>query len=293
MILSEAEFHEASTLEQASELMGRWGAQAQLLAGGTNLLVDLKTDRFRTGHVISINRIAALRGISAADGGVRIGALTTINRLAASAVIRERFPALLDAAREMASPQIRNIATVGGNIAGAVPCADLPPVLAVMCASVSLWSPSGSRTLPIEAFFVGPRETVRRSDEILTEIFVPDAPARSGAAYARFGLREANAVAVAAVAAGLVLAEDGTVGEARICLSAVASKPTLVTAAESLLMGKVLDEGGLDRAAKAAVAASQPISDLRGTADYRRELVGIMTRRALVTAHKRAAGGMQ
>ena len=97
MILSEAEFHEASTLEQASELMGCWGAQAQLLAGGTNLLVDLKTDRFRTGHVISINRIAALRGISAADGGVRIGALTTINQLAASTAIRERFPAILDA----------------------------------------------------------------------------------------------------------------------------------------------------------------------------------------------------
>jgi len=120
MILSEAEFHEASTLERASELMGCWGAQAQLLAGGTNLLVDLKTDRFRTDHVISINRIAALRGISGADGGARIGALTTINQLPASTFIRERFPALLDAAREMASPQIRNMATVGGNIAGAV-----------------------------------------------------------------------------------------------------------------------------------------------------------------------------
>jgi len=192
----------------------------------------------------------------------------------------------------MASPQIRNIATVGGNIAGAVPCADLPPVLAVMCASVSLWSPSGTRTLPIEAFFVGPRETVRRSDEILTEIFIPHAPARYGAAYARFGLREANAVAVAGVAAGLLLGEDGSVAEARICLCAVTPTPKLVTAAESLV-GKALDEAALDRAAAAAVEASQPISDLRGTADYRRDLVGIMTRRALVTAHKRAAGGKQ
>jgi len=292
MILSEAEFHEASTLEQASELMGCWGAQARLLAGGTDLLVDLKTDRLRADHVISINRIAALRGISAAEGGVRIGALTTINQLAASTVIRERFPAILDATREMASPQIRNLATVGGNIAGAVPCADLPPILAVLRASISLWSSPGERVLPLEAFFIGPRQTVRRGGEILSQIFIPYPAARFGAAYARFGLREANAVAVAGVAAGLLLAEDGKVAEARICLCAVAPTPKLVTATESLV-GKVLDEAALDRAATAAVEASQPISDLRGTADYRRDLVGILTRRALVTAHKRAAGGKQ
>ena len=293
MILSEAEFHEASTLEQAAELMACCGDQARFLAGGTSLVVDLKTDRYRVGHVISINRIAALRGISPADGGVRIGALTTLNQVATSAVIRERFPALVEAAREMASPQIRNLGTVGGNIVGAVPCADLPPVLTVMHATVSLWSSKGQRAMPIETFFVGPRQTVRRDDEILTEVFVPDPQARFGAAYARFGLREANSVAVAGVAAGVVLREDGKVGAARICLNAVASTPKMVAAAESLLVGKVLDEAALDRAAEAAVETSQPISDLRGTADYRRHLVGIMTRRALVSAHKRAMGGKQ
>ncbi len=293
MILSEAEFHQASTLEQAAELMASWGAQAQLLAGGTGLVVDLKTDRYPAGHVISINRIAALRGISPADGGVRIGALTTLNQLATSALIRQRFLVLVEAAREMASPQIRNLGTVGGNIVGAVPCADLPPVLTVMHATVGLWSPTGQRVIPIETFFVGPRATVRRNDEILTEVFVPDPPKRFGAAYARFGLREANSVAVAAVAAGLVLREDGKVGAARICLNAVASTPKLVTAAERLLVGKALDEAALDRAAEAAVEAAQPISDLRGTADYRRDLVGIMTRRALVAAHTRAMGEKQ
>jgi aerobic carbon-monoxide dehydrogenase medium subunit len=315
VILSEAEFHEASTLEQAAELMACWGAQARFLAGGTGLVVDLKTDRYRLGHVISINRIAGLRGISPADGGVRIGALTTVgaglltaaradggvrigalttlNQLATSTVIGQRFPALVEAAREMASPQIRNLGTVGGNIVGAVPCADLPPVLTVMHAAVSLWSAKGQRVIPIETFFVGPRQTVLRDDEILTEIFIPDPQARFGAGYARFGLREANSVAVAAVAAGLVLREDGTVGEARICLNAVASTPKMVAAAESLLVGRAVDEAALDRAAAAAMEASQPISDLRGTADYRRDLVGILTRRALVTAHKRATGGKQ
>jgi carbon-monoxide dehydrogenase medium subunit len=163
--------------------------------------------------------------------------------------------------------------------------------MAVMYAMINLWSPSGVRNMPIEAFFVGPRQTVRRNDEILTEVIVPQPPARFGAAYARFGLREANAIAVAAAAASLILKADGTVDKARICLSAVAGKPTMVAEAQSALAGKVLDKGSLDRAAEAAMATAQPISDLRGSANYRRELIGTLTRRALSTAQKRAAGG--
>jgi CO/xanthine dehydrogenase FAD-binding subunit len=290
VILSDVEFHEASTLEQAAEVMVRCGAQARFLAGGTSLVVDLKTDRYQTDHVISLNRIAALRGISPADNGVRIGALTTLNEVATSDLIREKCLVIREAAREMASPQVRNLGTVGGNIVGAVPCADLPPVMAISYSTVNLWSPSGVRNIPIEAFFVGPRQTVRRNDEILTEVIVPQSPARFGAGYARFGLREANAVAVAAVAASLVLKADGTIDQARVCLSAVAGKPTLVADAQSALAGKALDESSLDRAAKAAMATAQPISDIRGSADYRRELIVTLTRRALLTAQKRAAG---
>ena len=290
MILSDIRFHEASTLEQAAELMARCGAQARFLAGGTSLVVDLKTDRYHTDHVISLNRISSLSGIAATDGGVRIGALTTLNEVATSDLIREKCLVIREAAREMASPQIRNLGTVGGNIVGAVPCADLPPVLAVSNATVNLWSPSGVRNMPVEAFFVGPRQTARRTDEILTEVIVPQEPARFGAAYARFGLREANSVAVAAVAASLLLKTDGTVEKARICLSAVAVKPTLVAGADGVLAGKALDQSGLDRAAEAAMATAQPISDVRGTAGYRRELIGTLTRRALLTAQTRAAG---
>ena len=290
MILSEAEFHNASTLEQAAELIARWGKQARFLAGGTSLIVDLKTDRYRAGHVISLNRIAALRGIAPVAGGVRIGALATLNEVATSALVREKCLVVQDAAREMASPQVRNLGTVGGNIVGAVPCADLPPVLAVSNATVNLWSPSGVRNMPIEAFFVGPRQTVRRDDEVLTEVLVPGSPAGFGAGYARFGLRQANSVAVAAVAASLQLKADGSVAVARVCLSAVAGKPTLVPEAHSALAGKVLDDNGLERAAQAAIAAALPISDLRGSAEYRRELVGTLTRRALLTARARARG---
>jgi CO/xanthine dehydrogenase FAD-binding subunit len=290
VILSDIKFHEASTLEQAAELMARCGTHARFLAGGTSLVVDLKTDRYQTDHVISLNRISSLSGIAATDDGVRIGALTTLNEVATSDLIREKCLVIREAAREMASPQIRNLGTVGGNIVGAVPCADLPPVLAVSNATINLWSPSGVRNMPVEAFFVGPRQTARRTDEILTEVIVPQAPARFGAAYARFGLREANSVAVAAVAASLLLKPDGTVEKARICLSAVAGKPTLVAGADGALAGKALDQSGLDRAAEAAMATAQPISDVRGTAGYRRELIGTLTRRALLTAQKRAAG---
>jgi CO/xanthine dehydrogenase FAD-binding subunit len=290
VVLSDIEFHEASTLEQAAELMARCGTHARFLAGGTSLVVDLKTDRYQTDHVISLNRISSLSGIAPADNGVRIGALTTLNQVATSDLIREKCLVISEAAQEMASPQIRNLGTVGGNIVGAVPCADLPPVMAVMYSTVNLWSPSGVRNMPIEDFFVGPRETVRRNDEILTEVIVPQPPARFGAAYARFGLREANSVSVAAVAASLLLKTDGAVDRARICLSAVAGKPTLVADAQSVLAGKALDESSLKRAAEAAMATAQPISDVRGSANYRRELIGTLTRRALLTAQKRAAG---
>jgi len=270
--------------------MARCGTQAHFLAGGTSLVVDLKTDRYQTNHVVSLNKIAALRGISPSDNGVRIGALTTLNEVATSDLIREKCLVVREAAREMASPQIRNLGTVGGNIVGAVPCADLPPVLAVSYATVNLWSPSGVRNMPIEDFFVGPRQTVRKTDEILTEVIVPPAPAMFGAAYSRFGLREANSVSVAAVAASLILKPGGAIDKARICLSAVAGKPTLVADAESVLAGKPLEESGLNRAAEAAMKTAQPISDVRGSAGYRRELIGTLTRRALSTAQKRAAG---
>ncbi len=288
MLLSEAEFHEPSTLEEASELMERFGPEARLLAGGTDLLVDVKRGRFQSSHVVSINRIASLRGVVPGDGEVRIGALTTVNQLATSAAIRGRFPAILDAARKIAGPQIRNMATVGGNISNANHCADLPPILMVMNAKVRLWSRSGQRVLPLEAFFIGPKQTALRAGEVLTDIFIPYPPARFGAAFARFSLREANAIAVAGVAASLVFDEDGRVREARIALSAVAPTPKLVEEAAALLAGQPLDDDSISRAAAAAVEASHPISDIRAQAEFRQSLVGTLTRSALVTARERA-----
>jgi carbon-monoxide dehydrogenase medium subunit len=282
------EVHEAASLGEASALMGRYSYDARLLAGGTDLLVDLKSGRVSVGHLVSINRIAALRGVSETDGGLRIGALTTITQLDRAPIVQQRFSALREATPQMAAPQIRNVATVGGNIASAVPCADLPPILTAMNASVVLWSPEGEREVLLETFFVGARQTVRRDDEVLTAVLVPKQPPGFGAAYARFALRDGNAIAVAAVAAGLFLDDNNTVREARIVLGAVASIPKLVESASAEVVGRSPDDEAFVRAADAAMKAAEPISDVRGSAEYRRELVCVLTRRALTNACRRA-----
>lgn len=288
MYVSEIERHEPANLGQAAELMQRFAPDARYLAGGTDLLVDLKTGRFSVAHVISLKRIDELRGVTETDGGVRIGALTTITQLSRSPIIRDRFAPTLDATRVMAAPQIRNVATVGGNVAGAVACADLPPIFTVMNATVQLWSSAGARELPIEKFYRGARSSVLRDGELISAVFVPDPPAGFGAAYARFGLREGNAIAVASVAAALVLNGNGTIKTARIALGAVAPTPVLVESAAAALIGSAPDESVFEHAAGEAQKAAKPISDIRASAEYRRELIGVLARRALHAACSRA-----
>lgn len=292
MYLPAVEFHQTSTLAEASELLQRYGGRARLLAGGTDLLVDLKAKRISVEHVISINRIPELKGIALDGGSLRIGAMTTITELDESRLVRQRFSAIRDATQVMAVRQIRNLATVGGNLASAVPCADLPPILMTMNASAAFWSPQGERLVPLSEFFRGVRKTARREEEILSGILVPETPPGFGAAYARFGLREGNAIAVAAVAAGLRLAPDGTIEAAALVLGAVSPVPKLAIAASELLCGETPDDALFDRASREAVAESAPISDVRGSADFRRELVGVLAGRALTAALRRAKEGM-
>ena len=268
--------------------MAQHGPDARWLAGGTDVLVDLKTGRISTGHLISLNRIECLHGISETDEGLRIGALTTITDLGRSPLVCEKYRPILDAARQMAAQQVRNMATAGGNITSAVPCADLPPILKAMNASITLWSREGERRVPLEPFFTGPRQTLRRSDEVLTAIHVPEMPPGFGAAYARFAQRNGNAIAVAGVAASLLLSGDGVVQKARLVLNAVAPTPRHVPEAEAALVGRRPDAESVQDAAGAARDAAEPITDVRGTADFRRHLVEALARRALWSAHERA-----
>lgn len=259
------------------------------MAGGTDVLVDLKTGRIEAEHLIHLGRIHGLRGVSNSPetGGVWIGALTTIADLENHPLLTGPYQIVREAAQEMAAPQIRNTATIGGNIAGAVPCADLPPVLGVLDAELALWSPQGRRTVAITDFFTGPRSTKRRDDEILVAIILPSPPPRFGAAYARLSLRDGNAIAVASVAASLALERNGTISAARVILGAVAPVPKPAPAAESMLLGRALSDA-IDGAVMEAMAAAEPISDLRASAEYRRDMAGVLARRALSRAHSRA-----
>lgn len=287
MLLSEADFHTVASVGEASDLLVRYGPQARLLAGGTDLLVDVKRSRFNARHVVYINGIDALRGITPTPGGLRIGALSTVSDLMNDATVRERFPAILDAARKMAGPQVRNMATVGGNICNANHCADLPPVLMVLGAQLTLHSRAGERVVPLRSFFTGSKRTALKIGELLTEIFIPYPAARSGTAFARFSLRESNAIAVAGVAAMVELDTERCVRAASISLSAVAPTTIMVEEAASMLTGRPLDEASVRAAASAAMQASHAISDLRAQEDYRRWLVESLTRTAINSAAAR------
>ncbi len=290
VFIPNVELHECDSLEEASALLTRHAPDARLLAGGTDLLVDLKTARVDVTHLVSVDRLDALRGVTVTDGALRIGAMTRISQLSASPSVSGAWSPILDATREMASPQIRNMATVGGNIASAVPCADLPPILIVFGASVVLWSPAGDRTVALDALFTGPRRIARRNDELLTAVVVPEPAEGFGAAYERFALRNANGIAVASVAAGLCVDNDGRIAAARVVIGAVAPIPKLVESAAAALIGQAAGAGTFDAAADAVMRAAEPISDVRGSAEFRRQLVPVLTRRALEKACRRAGG---
>lgn len=289
MFLPDITLHEPQTLDDASRMLRQFGNSARVMAGGTDLVVDLKTGRLAADHLVSLGRVPGLRGIrrDPAATSLRIGALTTIGELTASADLAAPFEALRDAAREMAATQVRNAATVGGNIAGAVPCADLPPVLLVLNASVILASSSGERAVRLAEFFLGPRQSAIKPGEVLTAITVPHPAPRTGAAYARFALREGNAIAVASAAASLTLSPTGTIDDASIALGAVAPVPMLADAAAKAVVGS-RGKDAFDRAARLAMSAAKPITDVRGSADYRRELTRVLTQRALRAALERA-----
>lgn len=288
LYLPEVEFHESRSLEEASALLGKFGTSARLLAGGTELLVDLKSGRRSAKHLISLQSVATLRGIHFLPGGLRIGALTTLSELNRHTDVCRVFPAIHDATSQMAAVQIRNMATVGGNVVCAVPCADLPPVLLVLKASATAWSPSGERTIRLESFFTGVRRTVLNPDEILTHVEVPAPGHQFGAAYARFSLREGNSVAVAAIAASVQLDSDGSIADAHIAFGAVSPTPRLAVGTREALIGRAASAQALAQASDAAMAECEPISDVRGSSEFRREIVGVLTRRALRTALKRA-----
>jgi CO/xanthine dehydrogenase FAD-binding subunit len=280
-------YHRPATLADACALGLRLGADAAFLAGGTELLPDFRRGREAATHLIALDRITELAGIRTGVVGLRIGALATVAAVAASAEVRGWLPALAEAAGALGSPPIRSLATIGGNFCRAVPCADLPPVGIVAEARLRLVGVRGNREVTAERFFVGPRKTVLEPGEILQEIVIPPQPARAGTSYQRFARRSGSALAVASVAARMVLAGD-RIAEARIALGAVAPTPCLALRAAALLRGQAPSADLFALAAAAAADEANPITDIRGSEGFRRELVHVLTRRALEQATARA-----
>ncbi|MDP2917605.1 MAG: xanthine dehydrogenase family protein subunit M [Dehalococcoidia bacterium] len=269
------------TLEEACKLIAKY-KNARLLAGGTDLKVMMGCRGLMPSRVISLESVSDLNYITYDKAGLRIGALATMTDVSNAPVVREKFPMLAQATEQMGSPQIRNTATLIGNLCRAAPSADTAPPLIALGAKVKLVSASGERVIPLEQFFIGPGETVLRSDEILAEVQVSNPAPNTSGTYVRVSARNAMAIAIVGVAALVTMDAKRTgISDARIVLGAVAPTPIRATRAEYLLKGKPADAALIEKAAQAAAEASKPISDTRGTARYRREMVRVLVNQAL------------
>jgi len=274
-------YHRPETLAEACRLLAREPGAA-VLAGGTDLMVHLRqmSRGKRPTAVVNVKRILGLATIEVTDTAVRLGALVSLTALIEHPVIQEEYPVLPFTARYMGSPGIRNLATVGGNLCNASPAADLPPVLVALDAEVGIAGPRGERRLPLGEFFRGPGQSVLSAGELLTRVEFPRRHRGWAIRYERLDVRRAMDIAIVGVALALRV-NAGRVSEARVALCAVAPTPLRVRAAEAALVEGGLSEGAIAQAAELAMAAARPISDVRATAEYRREMVGTLVRRGL------------
>jgi carbon-monoxide dehydrogenase medium subunit len=275
------EYFEPNTLDEAISLLSLYGGKANVLAGGTDLLVEIKEDVRRPDYVVNIKKIADVDHLQYdARTGLRFGALVTAREIEVSPLMREKYPGLCQATSEIGSIQIRNRATIAGNICRASPSADTLPPLIADGASVSIYGPDGERSVVLEEFFTGPGRTVLKPNEIVTEIRVPPPPPHTGSVYIKHGRRKAMELATVGVAVALTI-ERELCREIRIVLGAVAPTPIRARQAEAVLRNGPLERHLLEKAAQAAVNESTPVSNVRGSAEYRREMVRVLTKRAI------------
>jgi len=277
-----------STIPEAIKLLQQHGDDAKILSGGQSLIPMMKLRIARPAYLVDINRIAGLSYVKEDGGFLKIGGLTREAELEASPLVHSRYPILLDTAHVIADPQVRNLATVAGNLAHGDPANDHPATMLALGAQVVATGARGERVIPIENFFVTLFTTALQQGEILTEIRIPVPPARSGGAYFKLE-RKVGDFATAAVAAQVTLDGSGAVQKAGIGLTNVGPTPIKARKAEDFLRGKKLDAANIAQAAQLAADEAQPSSDLRGPAEYKKGLVKELAKRALSRAAERAA----
>jgi len=287
--LPKFEYHAPTSLTEALDHLSQYGEKGKVFAGGTDLFVAMKKRETIPDHLINLKGIKELRDIDYDETrGLKIGGLVTLGELERSEVVKERFRSLWDAVNVMAAPQVRNLGTIGGNLCSAVPSADTVPPLMALNATVKLIRKNNERTVLVENFFEGPGESVLQSDEVLTEILIPNQPENSASAYLKLMRRNAMDLALVGVAANLRLSGDKKFcKEARIALGAVAPTPIRALKAEEVLSNREIDEDLAIQAGSVASQEARPISDIRASEEYRREMVGILTKKAVMEAFKR------
>lgn len=275
-------------LEEALDIFEEFGERARALAGGTDLILFMERGRLRPDLVVEVPFCQPFVGMEKADGHLRIGSRTTMRELEISPLIREKVPILAEAAGKVGSLQIRNLATIGGNICTASPAGDTLPALLVLDASAKLVSKREERVVPLRDFFVGPGETVRQPNELLTEVIVPLPQNRWGYSFYKLAVRRYMDIAIVNAAALLTVNEDGIITDVKIALGSVAPTPIRAYESEERLRGNPVEDSLLDEVAKLAQDASSPITDQRGTAEYRRIMVYRLTKRVIREAYQRA-----
>jgi carbon-monoxide dehydrogenase medium subunit len=277
-----------SSVDDCLQILADRGADAKLVAGGTDLVPQLKNGLLKPRWVVDLSGVSRLRTLAVEDGkGLRIGAAVTARELELHSAVRAGYVALAESGALVGSVQVRNLATVGGNLCNAAPSADMVPPLLALDAEAVIAGTRGQRRVPLATFFLGVRRTVLGPDELLLEIEVPAPAPRSGGQYLRHTPRRELDIAVVGVASQLTLA-NGMCAKARIALAAVAPVPLRATEAEGALEGHAVTPALIERAAQLAVEAARPISDQRGSVEFRRHLVRVLTRRTLTTALERA-----
>ena len=286
MIPSKFEYFAPETLEEAVSLLQEHGSEAVVLAGGQSLIPLMKLQLAMPEYVVDINRIPGLADISEDDGVLRIGSLTRESDLDSSEIVRARYPILHDTTSVIADPVVRNMATVGGNLAHGDPANDHPATMLALGAQVAAVGPAGERSVPVSDLFEGPLTTTLDHGEILTEIRVPTPPPGSGGAYIKLE-RKVGDYAVAGVAAVLTL-DGGVCRQAGIGLTNAGPTPVKATSAESSLVGQRLDDETIREAARLASQEAEPSADLRGSEEYKRDMVRVIAGRALRLALERA-----
>lgn len=283
------EYLEPTSVAEACALLKQNGGEAKIFAGGAHLTILMKQGLYQPRALINIKKIAELKGIRCSDTELSIGALVTHRELETSALVRDKFSVLCEAEREVANIRVRHMGTIGGNLASGEPLTDLSQIFIALDGKVKIIGPSGERTLPVQELFLDFYTTSLADDEIITEVMIPLLPKKSGIEYQRFSSSSVVDKPAAGVAVRLTLERGNEVIQlARVVLGCVGATPVRARGAEEILIGKRLL---LDSAIEAGKAASQecdPITDLRGSAEYKRAIIGVLVKRAAVKAYERA-----